>query len=535
MDHEQLTFSDYLSILKRRGWIMVATFVVLFATAVAVAILLPAVYRSTGTILIESPQIPVDLVQATVTSYADERIEVIKQRVLTRENLLRIIAKYKLFADAGPTSTPSDQIDEIRKSIAVELVNANVRPGAKVSGTIAFRVSFESERAEVAQAAANDLVTLFLNENVKVRTDRATQTTEFLTQESEKLKQELSRLDSQIAAYKQEHGKALPENAAVSVAAMQRVESDLRQVERDHASAQEELRAVESERASAVLYQPQAQIQMQSAILSSAATELQRARAELARLNAIYTENHPDVRATKRRLEGLEQTVAAESTSSPASGTPTKAANPAAEAMISKLDTRAVTLRERIKLLSTQQATLRGRLVQMEGELLKSPQVERGLAALARDYQGAQRKFEEINAKKMTAQVSESLEGDQKAERFTILEPPVLPDRPVKPDRRKVIALGFFLACAGAAGIVILLETLLGTIRGVEAISAIVGMRPLVIVPVIPVAAEEGQRRRLYIQLAAGLSLTVGAALAAVHFLYLPLDLLLMKIILRLS
>lgn len=528
MEHDQLTFSDYLSILRRRGWVMTGTFGALFAAAVAVAMLLPPLYRSTGTILVESQQIPVDLVQATVTSYADERIEVIKQRVMTRENLLRIIAKYKLFADAGPTFTPSEQIDEMRKSIAVELVSANVKPGTKGSGTIAFRVSFEGDNAGVAQQVANDLITLFLNENVKVRTERASQTTEFLTQESDKLKQELARLESQIAAYKQEHGKALPENVTLGLAAMQRAEADLRQVERDQAAAQEELREVESERAGAAMTQPASPAPV---VASAAAGELQKARAELARLNAVYTDNHPDVRSMKRRLESLEQAVAAEAV--PAAGN--AAFLGGVEAAMAKLDARAAALRERIRLLGVQQASLRGRLVQMEGELVKSPQVERGLAALTRDYQSAQRKFEEIHAKKMTAQVAENLEGDQKAERFAILEPPVLPDRPIKPDRKKAILLGFFLACAGAAGLVVLLETLHGTVRGVEAISAVLGMRPLVTVPVIPVAAELGQRRRLYAQVAAGSSMAVGAALAALHFLYLPLDLLLMKVIMRLS
>ena len=127
-DDPQLTFADYIAILRRRSGLAIAGFVGTLALGVGVALLLPPVYQSTGVILVESQQIPTDLVQASVTSYADERIEVIKQRVMTRENLLRIIRKYNLSADAGPTVTPSDQIDQMRKSITVELLDANVRP-----------------------------------------------------------------------------------------------------------------------------------------------------------------------------------------------------------------------------------------------------------------------------------------------------------------------------------------------------------------------------------------------------------------------
>lgn len=520
MDDYQLTLSDYVAILKRRAWLIVGSFFGTLVLGIAVALLLPPVYRATGTILIESQQIPADLVQASVTSYADERIEVIKQRVMTRENLLRIIRKYSLFAGAGPTFTPSEQIDEMRKTIAVDLVNANIRSDRRGSATIAFQLSFEHKRAEVAQAVANDLVTLFLDENVKVRTERAFQTTEFLTQEADKLKKELDALEAQIAAFKQEHGKALPENVALGLAAMQRAEADLRQVERDYAAAEEDLRAVEAERETA---------QAQSSGGAGDLAELQRARTELTRLSATYTEDHPDLRAARRRVESLEQAVAG-------GGAASSAAKPlVADAALVRIDARAAALRDRLKVLAAQRGALRGRIGQMDTQLVRSPQVERGLAALTRDYQSAQKKYEEILAKKMTAQVAENLEGDQKAERFTVLEPPTLPDRPIKPDRKKLIAFSLLLAMAAPVGLVALVEGLHGTVRGVGQISAIVGQKPLVTVPLIPVAAELASRKRVYLMLAGGGVLATCVALAVVHFLVLPLDILLVKAIVRLG
>jgi len=86
----QLSLRDYIGIVRRRGVLIISVFGGVFALAVAVAIMMPPVYQSTGTIMVESQQIPTDLVQATVTSYADERIETIKQRVMTRDNLFRI-------------------------------------------------------------------------------------------------------------------------------------------------------------------------------------------------------------------------------------------------------------------------------------------------------------------------------------------------------------------------------------------------------------------------------------------------------------
>src|SRR3954469_1052900 len=109
-DDHQLTLADYLAILQRHALLIAGSFLGILVVAAAVALLVPPVYQSTGTILIESQQIPTELVQATVTSYADERIEIIKQRVMTRENLLRIISKHHLFQADGSAATPSAQL-----------------------------------------------------------------------------------------------------------------------------------------------------------------------------------------------------------------------------------------------------------------------------------------------------------------------------------------------------------------------------------------------------------------------------------------
>lgn len=523
----QLTLHDYISILRRRALLIIATFGGVFAVAVAVAILMPPVYQSTGTIMVESQQIPTDLVQATVTTYADERIEVIKQRVMTRENLLRIAGKYQLFADAGMSFTPSEAVDEMRARIGVELVNANVQ--ARQRATIAFKVSFEHRRPDLAQRVANELVTLFLDENVKVRTERATQTTEFLTQEADKLRAELDNLEGQIATYKLQHGGALPDNLNLTMNSLQRLETELRNTERDQRAAQDELRSLEIELSSA-----KAGVGVPgSSGTASAAQELAQARADLARASATYTDNHPDVRALKRKIEGLEKTVAKEQGAAPAGSAGTITSQ--ADLAVARLESRIASLRSQISLLGNQQSSLRGKIGQMEGQMLQAPQVERGLANLMRDQESARRKFEEIRSKQMSAQVSENLEDEQKAERFSLLEPPLAPDRPIKPNRKKMIALGFFLAAAAAAGIVILLESLYGRVRGVEAVTAITGQRPIVVVPYITMVSELNQRRRLLKRAAVAAAVAVPVVLLALHFLYMPLDLVLTKILVRLG
>ena len=87
---EGKTFADALAAIRRRRWPAIAVAIVILAVALTAAALWPATYRSAGTILIEQQELPADLVQSTVTSFADQRIQVIGQRVMTTDNLLRV-------------------------------------------------------------------------------------------------------------------------------------------------------------------------------------------------------------------------------------------------------------------------------------------------------------------------------------------------------------------------------------------------------------------------------------------------------------
>ncbi len=98
MDEEAETgkdFREYLALLRRRRGQILAVAAALAAIAIAVAMALPPVYRSSATILVQEQEIPPDLVRSTVTSFADERIQVISQQVMTRAVLLELADKVR--------------------------------------------------------------------------------------------------------------------------------------------------------------------------------------------------------------------------------------------------------------------------------------------------------------------------------------------------------------------------------------------------------------------------------------------------------
>ena len=519
----EFTLTDYLSVLKRRWLQMLVVFVLVLFAATAVALLMSPVYQSTGTILVVSQQIPDDVVKATVTSYADERIEVIKQRVMTRDNLSRIINKYKLYPKQIESETTSTLIDLMRQSISVNLLNADVQNASGGKTTIAFKVGFEYEKADIAHKVANEIVTLFLDENIKTRTQRATETTEFLTQEVGSLKKELENVENKVATYKQQNSDSLPEHMEMHMGMLHQAELDIKEIDRDYKSTQEELRYLDVDLATA-----SASVKKNTST-GKVSSELDKAKADLAQALTIYKDSHPTVRALKRKIENLEKEV----------NTPVEASSGKvdleSELVLGKIRAQIEAGKIRLNSLAQQKKSTQEKISQLQSQVTKSPQVEKGLSGLLRDYENAKSKYEEVKSKQLNAKIAENLEQENKAERFSLLEPPVFPDKPIRPNRIKIMAIGVLAALACALASAALFESIEGKLRGVDAVTSVINMRPLVIVPYIHTQLELKRKKNTirYVLLVIGILLIL--LLISIHFLWMPLDLLLAKLMARLT
>ncbi|MEO8342705.1 MAG: lipopolysaccharide biosynthesis protein [Gallionella sp.] len=444
----------------------------------------------------------------------DDQISIIKQRVLTRDSLLRIANKYDLFKNNPHSLTSSELIQAMRDRVAVELISSSDETYNNQHGktTIAFTLSFEDKYPEIAYQVANDLTNLFLDWNVKLRTEGATEATAFLSQESDKLKLEVDRLEGLIATYKQQNGNTLPDQVNLRTNIVTRAENDLREVERDYRSNEEMLRSLEMELATS-------ETAANSSTAGGSPQTLPALKAEYARLSALYNDSYPDMRVLKRKIETLE-----------------KADVSISEGPVTRqLHAKIVAAKSRQAYLVEQRKMLQEKITQNERAMTLTPKVEQGLDALIRDRDNAQKKYEEIHGKQVSAQIAQSLESENKSEHFTLLESPLLPDKYFKPNRVKIIALGFLLALGSAFGGLLIMSSFDHQIRGTDALAHVLGHRPLAVIPYLFIKEEAVRRKRLY-KLA--MIVTIGMVIAiavAVHFLYMPLDVLLVKTFAKLA
>ena len=566
------SLQDYLDILRRRKWPMLLIAVVLFLIFVVAALVLPPVYRSTATILIEEQDIPRELVQSTVTSYAAQRIEIINREVMTRSNLLKLIERHNLYADERGKVPVETIIGKMRKAVTLDMVSAEVidpRSGRPTQATIAFTLSFDSGNPSVAQRVANDLVSLYLSENIKRRTRQAAETTEFLAMEADKLGRHLAEIEAKIADFKAHNVGALPEFSQMNMKLAERSRREISDIDRQLRSLKERQYYLEGQ---LVLVKPNAPIvSTDGRMVLDDSERLRMLRSEYARVSAKYGPTHPDVKRLSREIAALEQGVGtpggldpreeelhrlradytaarnkyseqhpdviklqrrianieSDLRSSPPQrqsggwgGSPASANNPAFIALQSQL--KAVS--SEIASLQVQRNGLKAQIAKYEKSLMQSPEIEREYTSLMRDKESTIQRQQEINQKLMAARLSQELEKESKAERFSLIEPALLPERPIKPNRFAIIFLGLVFSVAAGIGYAAIAETMNKGIFGRHQLATVLKEPPLSVIPYIETEQDFQRQRKIKIIVASSIAIGALMFIVAVHVLWKPLD-----------
>ena len=571
MADQTKTLDDYLAVLRRRKWQLIVPAACIFAVMAILAMALPPSYRSSGTILIEQQGIPADFVRSTVSTYADQRVQVISQRVMTTANLGKIIESYDLYPDLRKEMGLALVVDEMRDDISLEMISADVvdpRSGRPTTANIAFTLSYDNPSPVSAQKVATEIVSLYLNENLEERRRTAKDATQFLEEEGDKLAGQISTLEAELASFKEKHPANLPELVSLNLQLMERTETLLRDNDQAMRAAVERKIYLESELAKlnpySQLYSATGERVLSSAdrlkaleaeyvgvashyskehpdrikmereigalrktVGASTSAELQRSlmslESQLAALKKRYSDAHPDVTKLQRAIATARAQLAEErGRQTAASSYVADADNPAyveLQARLESADAELATLKQR-------REELHDKLTEYENRITQSPQIEREYRGLTRDYDNAMLKYREIKSKQMEAELAESLESESKGERFSLIEPPLEPEEPVSPNRLAIMFLALVLSIAGGLGNVAVRESLDDSVRGEQGVLAIAGAPPLAIIPYMESEVEQQKRGRKKMMVIFLLAASALLILALLHFLVLPLDVL---------
>jgi polysaccharide biosynthesis transport protein len=558
----------YIHLLKVRKFYLIIPAAIIFLLSLLTAILLPSIYESSSTILIEEQQIPQDFVRSTVTGFADQRIQTITQQILSRTKLWEIIKQFNLYQKMRDYYTQEEIIEEMRDDIKFDTISVDMldksksKKGGKIENavTIAFKISYSGKEPFTVQKVAGNLASLYLEQNLKDRQEKAETTTKFLETELKQLDERISSIGEKMTKFKQKYEGSLPELQSFNLSQAERLENDIKQLENQVRASQDKKIYLEGQMAA---INPDLPTAGQERIMDPK-TRLYGLQVELAALLAKSSPDHPDVQRLKREIAGLEKMVSAQGGQASVrrqkltqlqmelatkkgrlspehpeikklqseiaqiekekdkdiSGAPNQPVmNPNNPAYIA-ITTQIQGADNEIIMYKRQQADLQNKLRMYRQRLEDTPKIEQEYAALQRDYQNAHTKHMEVMNKLLEARIAEGMEEHQKAEKFTLIDPASFPEKPVSPNRLLIIAAGLFLGLASGVGVVLLSEQMDHSVKDAEDIAWITDLP--VLGTISRIQSQEYilwlKRRRWIIAGATCISLLIAVAL--VHFFY---------------
>ena len=383
-------------------------------------------------------------------------------------------------------------------------------PGATIIG-----VAFSAGTPAYALKGANELVSLVLQENVKLRTGRAGDTLTFFQGEVDRLNQELERQSAKIAEFKTAHVDALPDSIAARRAQQERDQQRLTDLER------EELE-LKNQRATVVWVFQRTGHATPVDSLSTEEQDLETLKSQFIQDSTVYAAGSPQIRLQRNRIAALEKIVADQRAQR---AVPDAEGN--AVAPLSELDAELAPIDAQLKFIADDKAGIEKELSDLEVSIQATPNNEMVLDGLQRELDNVQRQHDEAVASLGQAQVGERIEVLSKGERFSLIEPPSEPGGPVSPKRGLIAAAGIVGGIGAGVGFIVLLEMLNRSIRRPVDISTGLGIQPFATVPYIRTRRERRWKLTVIVLVLGIIVGVIPLALFAVHTLYEPLDVIL--------
>ena len=478
------TLDEYIEILRRRVWYIVIPFVLIVAGASVYAIFAPRQYKASTLVLVSPQRVPEAYVQATVTSKIEERLQSIAQEVMSRTRLEQIIAEYRLYEKQQKSLSKEEVVELMRKNIKVELPTKKEEKGY-------FTISFVGPDPNVVTTVANRLSSLFIEENLKIREQQATGTTEFLEAELVQAKTKLDEMEKTVAQYKQQHMGQLPEQRDANLRILEQLQNQYQRVGENLRAAQDRKLFIQRQMTELELPISPQGAGATGARLPAGSSSLQQEMAlspsgqaggtyesqqealvrALESLRTKYTESHPDVVAAKNRLANLERNK--------------KTYGVKTDPRFRELQNQMAITDLQIRRFADEERNIAGQMGQYRARIEQSPAREQEMASLMREYQSTRDTHERLMKKSQEAQQAENLEKKQKGEQFRVIDPARLPEKPFSPDIPKILLISLLAGLGCGLGLAFVREQMDRSFHDAGDVEIALGLRVLATIPKI--------------------------------------------------
>ena len=480
-----IDFGYYLAVLLRRLHYIVIFFAAGTALAVAVAYRLPPVYESTARLLLESPQIPDALAAPTVDTAALEQLQIVEQRLMTRQNLLDIARKFNAVPKIE-TLSPDDIVKAMRLATSID------KQAGRDQASM-MTISFDAASAQTAAAVVNEYVTHILADNTAARTGQAQDTLQFFRQEVERLSADLSTQSAKILDFQRKNADAMPDTLTYRLTQQTNLQENIAKNERDTAALKDQKqRLIE-------IYRSTGQLDAsRGAVQTPEAQQMAQLKAALNQALAIYAPDNPKVRLLQTQVDDLQSRIDSlgkardQTTNQTANQTSGQTTN---QSVMSPLDIQTTQIDSQIDQMVQEHEAMGRQLAALTSSINRSAGVAVQLQALQRDYDNIQDQYNTATDRLSKASTGERIEVLAKGQRIGVLDAAAVPDAPARPNRVKIAILGAIGGILAGLGLVVLLELLNSAVRRPIDLEHHLNIMAIGTIPYVRTPAETLRRR----------------------------------------
>ncbi len=200
LGHRPLNAEDYLTILKRRWWIIAIPALLLPVAAVVATLYIPAQYVSQSSVQIGQQKVSNDLVKSIVTEDISSRLASINQQIESRSSILPIVEKFNLYSDQKLTM--DDRIALARKNIDIQALGTGF---AHANGIPGFSIAFTASDAHTAQLVCAEITSMFISANLQNQTDATAGSTDFIKEQLNNANTTLNDQNAKLAEFERKY------------------------------------------------------------------------------------------------------------------------------------------------------------------------------------------------------------------------------------------------------------------------------------------------------------------------------------------
>lgn len=491
IQNREYTIDDYVAMARRRAKVVLIPLLLAPLAGYVVSYGFPARYSSQSLVLIEGQKVPENMVQPIVSDDLTQRVATLRQEVTSQSHLQPVVERIYPGKSAGEVGAI---IDRIRQDMAVEPVVSEVtqigakrRPGQ--SGTVpGFRVKVSAPSPREAQQICNELTQLMVEENSKSIQAAANATTVVLSKGIDDAKNSLDDLDAKLAAFKKKYVGQLPGDAENNMKILAALNSQLDANTQTLNRAQADKAYTESLLAQQLATWKTSQSTTNPETLEKKLSDLQ---SQLLEEQAKYTDDHPDVIKTKADIAEVKRKLAeinrASTDAGDSSGEKSSASEPPE---IRQLRQQVHQYTEMISGATREQKRYQDEIATYQGRVSLSPAVEQEYKQLTRDYDNAQKNYQDLLAKKSVADLTVKMNQQSEGEQMIPQDPANLPETPSFPNRFAFAGGGVGAALAISLALALWLELRDQAIRTEADAEAAMELPLLVAVPWVGANSE---------------------------------------------